>query len=131
MLFGSGELAFTDTSEAAGEAHSRAFPIWGFGVGARAGWRPSERFGAFAQGDVGALTAYVPHDALAVLGFRSAENLNTQLGARAGVEWYQKDRHYALSLSVGARDALGFSKFSVGGDVPLMWDAAAGLRYTF
>jgi hypothetical protein len=134
MLFGEAELAFTDTSEAQGASRSRAFPIWGVGTGARAGVHFSERIAGFVQADIGALTAYVPHDALAYLGFRSAESMGAQFGARVGVEWYQKDRHFALCAQGGPRLPQGFSKFAgqKGQEsVPLMWDAAIGLRYTF
>ncbi len=48
-----------------------------------------------------------------------------------GREWYQVDRHIALALQLGARDAQGFQKFLVSSDFPLMWDAGVGFRYTF
>jgi hypothetical protein len=104
--------------------------MWGIGAGARAGVHFSERVAVFVQGEVGALTASVPHDALAYLGFRGAESLGAQFGARVGVEWYQKDRHLALCAQGGPRIAQGFSK-SLDSTLPLMWDAAIGLRYTF
>jgi hypothetical protein len=130
MVFGEGELAYTTTGEAADESHAIAFPVWGFGGGARATLHATARVAAFLQGDAGALTAYVPHGALAVLGFTDAESLNLQLGGRAGLEWYQIDRHLALTLQAGLRDATGFARFAVA-DTPVMWDASAGLRYTF
>jgi hypothetical protein len=130
MLFVEAELAFTDTSEADDASHSRAFPIWGVGGGARATVHVSERVAGFVQADVGALTAIVPHGALSFLGFRDAESLGAQFGGRVGVEWYAKDRHLALSVQGGPRIAQGFSKFASSGP-PLMWDSAAGLRYTF
>jgi hypothetical protein len=130
MLFGEGELAFTDTSESQDPSGSRAFPVWGIGGGARASVHFSERVAAFVQAEVGALTASVPHDALAYLGFRGAESLGAQFGGRVGVEWYQKDRHLALCAQGGPRIAQGFSK-SLDSTLPLMWDAAVGLRYTF
>jgi hypothetical protein len=130
MLFGEGEVAFTDTSESEDESHTRAFPLWGFGAGARATIHASDRVAVFGQGQVGALTAYVPHNTLTVLGYRKAESLQLALGGRLGVEWYQADRHLALCVQIGARDAQGFAKLG-SSDVPLMWDGAAGLRYTF
>ncbi len=130
MLFGEAELALTSTSEAEDPSHARAFPIWGFGGGARIGWRGA-RLGAFVEGDVGALSAIVPHDALTYLGFPSAEALGIQYGGRVGIEWYHRDRHIAVTLQGGPRIAQGFSRFRVSGDVPLMWDTALGLRYTF
>lgn len=131
MVFGEGELAFTDTSVSQDESHAMAFPIWGFGGGLRATIHPTERFAFFVQGEGGALTAYVPHDSLTVLGFRDAEGLNGQVGGRIGLEWYHLDRHMALTAQGGLRDALGFEKVVGGSDLPLMWDASAGIRYTF
>jgi hypothetical protein len=129
QVFGEADLALTSTSEAEDPSHSRAFPIWGFGGGARLGWR-SKVVGAFVQGDVGALTAVVPHDALTYLGFHGAESLGLEVGGRIGVEWYQRDRHLALTLQGGPRLAQGFSRSAVS-DIPLMWDTALGIRYGF
>ena len=130
MIFGDGDLAFTNTSESESASDARAFPLWGFGGGIRVGPRIG-RFGVFVQADVGALSAQVPHDALAYLGFRHAESLGASFGAKVGVEWYARDRHLALTLQGGPRLAQGFAKFADSADVPLMWDVAAGLRYTF
>lgn len=130
MVFGEGELALTNTSESESPSDARAFPLWGFGGGVRVSPRIG-RFGVFIQADVGALSAQVPHDALAYLGFRHAERLGASFGGRVGVEWYQRDRHFALTLQGGPRLAQGFSKSEDSADVPLMWDVAAGLRYTF
>ena len=131
MLFGEGELAFTETSESQDESHTKAFSMWGFGGGARATFHVTPRVGLFVQGAVDGLVADVPHNALTVLGFRNAESLGLSIGARLGVEWYQIDRHLALTAQLGGRDATGFAKVASGGDTPLMWDAALGMRYTF
>lgn len=131
MLYGSAELAMTDTSEAADASHAMAFPIWGFGGGARVTVHATDRVAFFVQGDLGALTAYVPHESLAVLGYANAESLHLSFGGRLGVEWYQIDRHIALVAQVGARDAQGFARSIGGGDTPILWDGALGLRYTF
>ena len=131
MLFGEGELAYTDTSEAEDFSHLTAFSIWGFGGGARATVHATDRVAFFGQLSADALGANTPHDSLAILGYRDAESLNASFGARGGLEWYQLDRHMALSLQVGVRDAQGFQKFLDNSDFPLMWDAAAGFRYTF
>jgi hypothetical protein len=130
MVFGEAELAFTDTSESQDVSGSRAFPLYGFGGGVRVGPRIGT-FGMFMQADVGALAAEVPHGALADLGFRGAESLGVVIGGRVGLEWYQRDRHLALTLQGGPRLAQGFSKLGASADVPIMWDVAAGLRYTF
>jgi hypothetical protein len=131
MLFGYGELAFTDTSNAADESQSRAFPIFGFGGGARLTLHVSERVALFGQGELGALKADVPRNALAILGYRNAESLGLGAGARVGVEWYQVDRHMALGLAVGVRDAGGFAKLGLKSDTALMTDASVAIRYTF
>ena len=130
MLFAEGEIAFTDTGESQDGSRARAFPIWGFGAGARGTVRASARVAVFGQAEVGALAADIAHNALAVLGFRDAESLKPSFGARAGVEWFQMDRHMALSAQLGMRDAQGFTK-QIASDLPLMWDAGLGLNYTF
>jgi hypothetical protein len=131
MLFGEGELGYTDTSEAEDPSHVTAFSIWGFGGGGRATLHATDRVAFFGQLSVDGLAANVPHDTLAIIGYRNAESLNASFGARVGVEWYQMDRHLALALQVGARDAQGFQKFLDNSDLPVMWDASAGFRYTF
>jgi hypothetical protein len=108
-----------------------AFPMYGFGGGLRGTFHVTERVAFFVQGEAGALTAYVPHDSLEILGYREAESLNAQFGGRLGLEWYQIDRHLALTAQGGVRDATGFAKVVGESDIGLMWDAALGLRYTF
>jgi hypothetical protein len=131
MVFAAGELAFTSSDVSQDASHSMVFPIYGFGGGLRATFHVTDRFAFFVQGEGGALTAYVPHDSLTILGFRDAEGLNGQLSGRVGVEWYMIDRHLALTAQAGVRDAMGFAKVVGANDLPLMWDGAAGLRYTF
>jgi hypothetical protein len=130
MVFVEGELAQTDTSEAQGPSDVYAFAIFGFGGGLRATIHAGDRVALFVQGDLGALKADVPHGALADLGYKNAESLGLQFGGRLGFEWYQMDRHMALGLSAGARDATGFAK-TIGSDTGLMADASATIRYTF
>ncbi len=131
MVFGGGELAFTDTSIGQDASKVRAFPIWGVDAGARFTMRPFDRVGLFAQGDVGLMKADVPAKALAILGFPDTESLAPFIGGRIGVEWYQIDRHLAFGLAGGPRLASGFERSFGKGDTPLMWDAAITLRYTF
>ena len=57
MLFGEGELAFTDTSKSQDPPKTRAFPIFGFGGGARFTARFTDRLGAYLQGSLGAMKA--------------------------------------------------------------------------
>jgi hypothetical protein len=131
MVFADGELSFTDTGVSQAPSNLIAFPIYGFGGGLRATAHVTERVGLFVQAQGGELTAYVPQGALANLGYRNAESLNGEFCGRVGVEWYQLDRHLALTAQAGARDALGFARVVGGSELPLMWDGAVGLRYTF
>jgi hypothetical protein len=131
MFFGEGEMTYTDTSEAQDETKAHAFPIFGFGGGMRFTLHFTERVAAFVQGQVGALKADVPTNELTVLGFRNAESFNVYFGGRLGLEYYQVDRHLAIGIMGGARDAQGFAKLATAGDTGLMWDAAATIRYTF
>ncbi|MBX3214484.1 MAG: hypothetical protein KF850_20780 [Labilithrix sp.] len=131
MLFGEGELAFTDTSNRQAPPNTRAFPMFGFGGGARFTLRFTERFGAYVQGSVGMMKADIATNALGILGFREAESLGVYAGGRLGVEWYQINRHFALGLNAGIRTAQGFAKLGAGTDSPLALDGGASLRYAF
>jgi hypothetical protein len=131
MLFGEGEIMFTDTSEAQDPSKSLAFDIWGFGGGVRGTVRPWDRVGFYLQGSIDAMRADIQRNGLVILGFRDAESLQPSFGGRFGVEWYQIDRHLALGLGVGVRDAQGFAKLAAKSDTGLMWDASASIRYTF
>lgn len=131
MLYGEGELAFTDTSNLQPPPNTRAFPMFGFGGGARFAMRLTERFGVYLQGSIGALKADVATNALGLLGFRGAEALDVSLGSRLGVEYYQIDRHFALGLNVGIRLARGFEKTGASTDTPAALDGGASLRYAF
>lgn len=131
MVFGEGELAFTDTSIAQPPPRTRAFPMYGFGAGARFTIRFTDRVGVYAQGDLGLMKADVAQGGLGILGFKDAESLGPWIGARLGVEWYQIDRHFGLGLTTGIRDAQNFGRLGIGGDSPLMLDVGASLRYAF
>jgi len=130
MLYGYGELAFTGTSNEAGPATAIFFPIYGFGGGLRFTVHVSPRVALFLQGNAGAMSAIVPRNSLAFIGFGNAENLGFGVGGRLGVEWYMIDRHLAFTLGVGLRDQFNF-KILFGSDLPLMLDAGLALRYTF
>lgn len=131
MVFGEGELAFGSTHVANDAPFARAFPIWGFGAGARATIPIGSRVGIWLEAAPGFWRAETPTNALGVLGFRDAESLGFFLRGRVGVDWYQIDRHFALYVAGGARFAPSFT-FSVGeSGAPVVAEAAAGLRYTF
>lgn len=130
MVFGEGEMSFTDTSRAADPPNVRAFAIFGFGAGIRFTVRITDRVGIYLQPSIGALKADVPTGGLGIIGFRGAEDFGVYASARTGVEWYQLDRHFALGLTFGFRSASGFERTS-GSDSPLLADAGASLRYAF
>ena len=129
MVFGEGELAFTDTSNREPPPDTRAFPLFGFGGGARATVHPHRRVGLFRQGDAGALKADIKTNALGILGFRDAESLGFSVGGRLGVEWYQVDRHFAIGLNAGFRVPTNFARSDGGGALAL--DGGAAIRYAF
>src|SRR5262249_1354460 len=93
MLYGEGELAFTDTSNEDHPPAVRAFDMFGFGGGLRFTWHITDRLGIYGQPGAGAIKADVPKNELAIHGFHNAESLGAWLGLRIGVEWYQIDRH--------------------------------------
>jgi hypothetical protein len=130
MLFASADLAFTDTGSSVGPSQNRPFPIFGFGGGIRFTIPFTHRVGMYVQGSAGGDVAYVQPGVLANFGYRGAESLGFQAGGRAGIEWFQVDRHLALGLSGGARYMANLA-YEVGGDLPLAWDATVDIRYTF
>lgn len=130
MVFGGGELGFTDTSRSQEPPKTRAFPLFGFGGGARFTARFTDRFGVYLQGEVGAMKADIRRRSLEIIGFKDAEELGLTLGGRLGLEWYQLDRHFALGLTGGLRDAMGFKR-TIGTDTPLAFDAGVSIRYAF
>jgi hypothetical protein len=134
MLFASGELAYTDTSEATDPSHSQAFPIYGVGGGLRGTIHATERVAITLSGDVGGMASDIPKGSLGQFGYGQAEGFNPYFGGHLGVEWYQVDRHLALAAQGGVRDAVGFSRNQLAGagsDLPLLWDGGVALRYTF
>ena len=74
MIYGEGELAFTDTSNEDHGAAVRTFDMFGFGGGLRFTWRFTERMGIYGQPGVGAIKADVPKNELAIHGFHDAES---------------------------------------------------------
>ncbi len=131
MVLGEGELGFATTSGSQPPPRTRAFPMYGFGGGVRFTARFTDRFAAYFQGTIGVMQAEIRTNALAILGYRDAEDLGLYAAGRLGVEWYQIDRHYALGLSAGLRDATGFQRQGAGTDTPLAIDGAVSLRYAF
>jgi hypothetical protein len=131
MLYAYGELAYTGTSSSQDELAEIDFPIYGFGGGLRFTVHVSDRVALYLQANAGAMSAIVPRDSLTFLGYQAAESPGFAVGGRLGVDWYQLDRHMALSLGVGMRDAFNFKIQDGESDLPLMLDASVALRYTF
>lgn len=77
------------------------------------------------------MKADITNNGLAIVGFSKAESLHPYFGGRIGVEWAQIDRHLALGLNAGLRDATGFAKDGPTKDTPLVWDGTLSIRYTF
>ena len=131
LLFGEGDLFFTDTSNLQDPPKTKAFAAFGFGGGVRGTLPITEHFSIFLEGDVGLTKADIAKSSLANIGFKNAESLNPYFGGHLGVEWYQIDRHLAIGLAGGVRDLTGFKKTIGVSDTPLTWDGALSLRYTF
>jgi hypothetical protein len=131
MIFGEGEIGFTDTSNSQEPPKTRAFPLFGFGAGARFTARFTDRFGVYVQGSIGAMKADIRRRALEIIGYENAEDLGLYFAGRLGLEWYQLDRHFALGVTSGLRDATGFKRTGGGSDTPLAFDAGASIRYAF
>ncbi len=130
MLFGSGDVLFTDTGNSTGPSQNRPFPIVSFGGGVRFTIPFTDRVGMYVQGEAGGDVAIVKSGVLANFGYHPAESVGFQAGGRLGIEWFQVDRHLALGLSGGARYMANLA-YEAGGDLPLAWDATVDLRYTF
>ena len=76
MLFGEGELGFTDTSRLAGSRRRRARSRSSVSAAAlRLTVRFTDRFGVYLQGSLGAMKADIRTNALGIIGFRDAERL--------------------------------------------------------
>lgn len=130
MVFGEGDLSFSDTSGEQEPPQTRAFPVFGGGGGLRFSVRFTGRVGIYLQGSAGVMKADIRVNALKTIGFGDAENLGLYAGGRLGFEWFQLDRHLALGLNSGLRLAQGFAR-TRGGDTPLALDGGVSLRYAF
>lgn len=130
MLFGEGDLSFTDTSREQEPPQTRAFPIFGAGGGVRFSLRFTDRVGIYLQGSAGVMKADIRVNGLRTVGFADAESLGPYAGGRLGVEWLQLDRHLGIGLSSGVKLAQGFAR-TRGSDTPLAIDGGVSLRYAF
>ncbi|MBX3184130.1 MAG: hypothetical protein KIT72_01295 [Polyangiaceae bacterium] len=129
MVFVEGDLAYGSTGYANPPPQPRAYSFYGFGGGVRFTVRPTERFGLYLQGSIGA--AEVSDDVLIVYGYRSADELSPYYGALLGAEWYQVSPHLALAVSGGVRNYdAGLSRLR-SSETELAWLGLVSLRYAF
>ncbi len=129
MVFVDGDLFVASTSYAHPPPPPRSFTFWNVGAGFRLTVKPTDRFGVYLQGSLGAGRA--TEDVLRLYGYRHAHELGMYQGAELGVEWYQVNPHLALTLHGGVRNyprALARDRDS---QPPMTWLGGAGLRYTF
>jgi hypothetical protein len=127
MLFGEADVALSRTTYASRPPEPRTYALFGFGAGARVTWQALERFGFYVQGDGG--LASLNEDVLSNYGYRQADRLRPYFGGFLGVDWYQINPHYALSLYVGARDYVSTFERVAGERPPITWMSALALRY--
>ncbi len=81
MLFGQAELSVANTSYAKPPPDPRTYNMYGFGGGLRITVRPTDRFGIYLQGEVGA--GEIDEDVLFNYGYANADRLNLYYGGRA------------------------------------------------
>jgi hypothetical protein len=129
MLFGEGDVSFSNTSYASQPPPPRSYWLYGFGAGLRLTVPIGDRFGIFAQGSFGG-AAISEQNVLSVYGYRKADNLNVYFGGELGFEWYQVNPHLALGLHGGVRDYTGLSR-DRSSEGPLAWVGGVSIRYAF
>lgn len=129
MLFGEGDITLSNTTYAHPPPTPRTYAMFGFGGGARFTIKPTDRFGIYAQGSIGA--AKVTNDSLITYGYNDSTSLGPYYGGALGLEWYQIDPHYALALNGGVRNYNSILDRSRSNQTALALIIAAALRYTF
>lgn len=129
MVFGEGDLVFSNTSYANRPPDPRTYALFGFGGGLRLTVKPTDRLGIYVQGSAGG--AKITEDVLFYYGYRNADQLGLYYGGQLGLEWYQVNPHMALALNGGVKnyqDVLGRDR---GGEQALAWTGGVALRYVF
>ncbi len=129
MLFGESDIALSSTSYAHPPPDPRTYTLFGFGGGVRLTVKPTDRFGIYAQGSIGA--AKTTNDSLVTYGYTDSTSLGPYYGGALGLEWYQIDPHYALALNGGIRNYNNILDRSRSSQTALALIIAAALRYTF
>jgi hypothetical protein len=127
LLTGQGDLALSNTAYAHRPPEKRAYALFGFGAGARAGWQPWNAVGLYLQIDGGLSSATA--DLLSTYGYRDAAHLRPNAGATLGLDWFQINPHYALGIYAGARDYFQTFERTNGSSPPIAWISGAALRY--
>lgn len=129
MVFGEGDLVFSNTSYANPPPDPRTYALFGFGGGVRLTVKPTDRLGIYVQGSAGG--AKITEDVLYYYGYRNADQLGLYYGGQLGLEWYQVNPHMALAVNGGVKnyqDVLGRER---GGEQALAWTGGVALRYVF
>jgi hypothetical protein len=129
MAFAEGDLIFSNTSYAHPPPEPRAYVFYGFGGGLRLTVKPTDRFGIYVQGDIGA--ARIDEDVLFAYGYQKADRLGLYFGGDLGLEWYQVSRHYAIALHGGVRDYQAVLGRTLSNQQALAWTGGLSLRYVF
>ncbi len=129
MIFGEGDITLQNTSYAHPPPDPRTFTLFGFGGGVRLTIKPTDRFGIYVQGSIGA--SEVTNDSLYTYGYHDSTSLGPYFGGGLGLEWYQIDPHYALALNGTLRDYNSVLDRQLSSQPALALIVAAALRYTF
>jgi hypothetical protein len=128
MVFGEGDLVFSNTSYANPPPEPRTYALFGFGGGLRLTVKPTDRFGIYVQGSAGG--AKITEDVLYYYGYQNADQLGLYFGGQLGLEWYQVNPHMALALHGGVKDYQAVLGRDRGGQA-LAWTGGVALRYVF
>lgn len=129
MVFVESDLFVASTSYAHPPPPPRSFAFWNGGAGFRLTVKPTDRFGVYLQGSLGAGRA--TEDVLELYGYEHAEELGMYQSAELGFEWYQINPHLALAVHGGVRNYPRVLKRDRDTQPPMTWLSGAGLRYTF
>lgn len=129
MLFAETELSFGNTSYARPPPEPRGYAMYGFGGGVRFTVKPTDRFGIYAQGSIGA--SRLSDDVLSTYGYRNTTTFNPYFGGVLGLEWYQVNPHTALALYSGIRNYNNLLDRQGSSQTALALVIGVSLRYVF
>lgn len=129
-VFATGDAAFLSTDRAPPPPGTRAYVLYGLGVGARVSLPAGERLrfplrveiGAHKASDEGVLKTY---------GFAKTGDLSNGFswGATLGIEWRARSRHFGIVLEGGVRNDGAFA-YTGKNDKPFAIVSGASLHYT-